>query len=113
MKTEIIPPEGEVNMFTVIKSARFRSSSTMHTTDQGESSVVGDTFESDTLVADTVDGKTIMVYHPIKKKWLPTTYNGVLYTSGNVSNPVPTDSPIVLVVAHKADGTTQEFVPKV
>lgn len=115
MKSDVIviPPEGG-NMFTVKKSARFRSLPTMTTNDQGASSVVGETFESATTVLDINNPSITMVQHT-NGKWLPLEINGVVYTSGEVVTlPPPTESSFVSATLTRADGTHVDFdlVPK-
>ena len=101
-------------MFTVKKSARFRSLPTMTTNDQGASSVVGETFESATTVLDINNPSITMVQHT-NGKWLPLEINGVVYTSGEVVTlPPPTESSFVSATLTRADGTHVDFdlVPK-
>jgi lysozyme len=87
----IDPPIGEEMKYTVEKSARYRSSPTMNTNDQGASSIVGDVFNSETTQIDFNNPAITMVLHP-NGKWLPLTIDGVVYTKPESAVP-PTPVP--------------------
>ena len=91
-------------MYTVMKSARFRSLPTMTTNDTGASSIVGDTFESTVTQPDTKNPAVIMVQHP-NGKWLPIKIDNVEYTRYTSSTP-PVDDDDISVTVTRTDGVT-------